>query len=114
MNTPSSKENNMSGIDLIIQERARQIEQLGFTPEHDAQHTKGELAWVACYYAMPGKMPVRCQDWGQVQLQPYVFLWQTEWHRSWAKRDGKDRLRQVVVAAALLAAEADRLLKEGQ
>lgn len=36
-----------SGIDLIAAERQRQIEEEGWTPDHDDQHTNGELALAA-------------------------------------------------------------------
>ena len=45
-----------TGIELISKERQRQIEEEGWTPEHDNQHTEGELALVAALYATPIKL----------------------------------------------------------
>jgi hypothetical protein len=89
--------NMKSGISLISAERLRQIEQEGFTAEHDAKHKLDELALAACYYAMPERM---------------LFLFPANWHQHWAKRDNKGRIRQLVTAGALVAAEIDRLNAE--
>jgi hypothetical protein len=83
-------------------ERQRQITEEGWTPEHDAQHKHGELAWAACYYAMP--YPIGSY------ITPLDMFMQTGWHWKWAKRDDKDRKHQIIVAGALLLAEWDRLL----
>ena len=37
----------MSGIERIAKERQRQIEQEGWTPEHDDHHAEGEMAAAA-------------------------------------------------------------------
>ena len=41
------------GIELIAEERQRQVDVEGFTPKHDACHVNGELAMAACCYAAP-------------------------------------------------------------
>ena len=41
------------------------------------------------------------------QIEQESFTWKV----SWAKRESKDRIRQLVVAGALIAAEIDRLQK---
>ena len=43
----------MKGIELISEERKRQIEEEGWTSEHDTQHDDESLALAACYYALP-------------------------------------------------------------
>ena len=40
-----------TGVELIAQERERQIEKEGWTAEHDADHTEGQLAKAAACYA---------------------------------------------------------------
>lgn len=42
----------MTGIELIAEERRRQIEQEGYTPEHDDAQRDGELAHAAACYAV--------------------------------------------------------------
>ena len=44
-----------TGMQLIQAERERQINLLGWTPEHDDQHTGGELRDAAMYYHSRGK-----------------------------------------------------------
>ena len=41
------------GIDLIADERRRQIEVEKWTPEHDDEHAENELALAAAVYAIP-------------------------------------------------------------
>ena len=98
------------GCEMIIAERDRQIEQEGFDAKHDAglYHRDGELAWAACYYAMPEPLVLR--DGGyRVTVYP-IALFPDNWDPLWAKRDSKDRISQLVAAGALIAAEIDRLL----
>jgi hypothetical protein len=40
-----------SGVDLIAEERQRQIEYEGYSPQEDANYVKGELADAAACYA---------------------------------------------------------------
>jgi len=102
----------MTAIDLIRAERERQIEQEGWTAEHDADafHRDGELAWAAMYYAMPSDLAVDYENCDEVNptIQPIDF-YPANWSQKWAKRDSKTRIRQLVVAGALIAAEIDRL-----
>jgi hypothetical protein len=90
----------MDGIELIAAERRRQVEAEGWTPEHDDEHGRGELARAAACYALPhGLRPIR--------RPPADWPWDDEW---W-KPTSKDRLRELVKAGALIAAEIDRLLR---
>ncbi len=83
-------------LQLIAKERLRQLEQ--WSPEHDRHHDDGELAVRAAELAVFGTgATVSCQNpdgWGLVEK-----------HRD-------DRLRQLVIAAALIAAEIDRISQE--
>lgn len=49
-----------TGVELIAAERRRQVDVEEWTAEHDADHRDGELAWAACYYAMPCMIFRRC------------------------------------------------------
>ena len=86
--------NSKTGIELIAQERARQIEKEGWSPEHDAQHKNGELAQAAACYAL-NKLPV-----------PKLKF---PWPEHWDKRKKHDRKKSLIIAGALIAAELDRL-----
>ncbi len=79
-----------TGIDLIAAERRRQIMEEGWTPEHDAEHVNGELALAAACYTSG--------DFGN-------WPWDPQWLKP------KDRVRDLVRAGALIAAELDRLAK---
>ena len=41
-----------TGIELITEERKRQIEVKGYSSEHDDEHAKGELSEAAASYAL--------------------------------------------------------------
>lgn len=95
-----------TGISLITAERKRQVEQEGWTPEHDAKHTKGELAQAACYYCWPDASEGVCRS----------LLFPDTWAKRHAKREGdkKPTLRDLVKSGALIAAEIDRRLAAGE
>jgi len=94
------KSKQPTAIELIATERQRQIEQEGWTPEHDRQHTKEQLALAAVCYALP--------DSFKTLLLPMMWPFGPEW---W-KPCPEDRKRELIKAAALLAAEIDRLRAE--
>lgn len=79
----------MTAIELILQERMRQLSQLGYTAEQDDEHRGGEIAKAAADYAQPGQI-----------TEP----------GSWAAGKVKDsRIVQLVKAGALIVAEIERL-----
>ena len=91
-----------TGVELIAEERRRQIETEGWTAEHDKQQAIGELALAAsCYAIIPELRPV--------ELPPPHWPWIGAW-----KPTPNDRIRELQKAGALIAAEIDRLqaLKE--
>lgn len=94
----------------VIDERLRQQEKEGWTPEHDAQHTDGSLANAAACYALTyDEMEERqscgaCGAWSPFKVPRQ---WPSSWSPRWWKR--KDRRRDLVRAAALIIAEIERL-----
>lgn len=99
----------MSGVDLIAAERTRQIEEEGWTPEHDAQHRGSALAWAAACYAAP--VPIYRQERlaaGTSFLDPWPWRYGGQDKRN-AAPTPDERLRELVKAGALIAAEIDRL-----
>lgn len=85
----------MSGIDDIAAERRRQIEDEGWTAEHDDEHDNGEMAIAAaCYAGDRRKFNMAA---------PPAWPWSTLWWKP------KDRRSDLVRAGALIAAEIDRL-----
>lgn len=83
------------GVTLIAHERARQISQEGWTPEHDDGHANDlVLAAIAyCYEGIRQEHPMALAVWP----------WDEEWWKP------SDRIRNLEKAGALIAAELDRL-----
>jgi hypothetical protein len=98
-----------AAVQMLV-ERERQINAEGFEPGHDEEHPEGELATAGAFYALasamaapaPAAAPSRLIFY--VEPDPWEFRWPLE--PEWWKP--KDRLRDLVRAGALLAAEADR------
>lgn len=88
------------GVSLIAQERQRQIEVENWTPEHDDEHQYGELSKAAAVYTLLGTDAHTAIDG-----EPERSAW--PWAGSWFKPT--TRLRDLVKAGALIAAEIDRI-----
>lgn len=88
----------MSGAEMIAAERERQMAVKGWTPEHDDAHDDSELLRAALCYALPSGLrdPI-----GRIPRS-----WPGAWN--W-KPSSDDRVRELVKAGALIAAEIDRL-----
>lgn len=101
----------MTGIELIAAERQRQIEQEGWTSESDARHVNGELAEAAACYAMTeGRRTIPVGGADKITGETAgvrKLMW--PWHESWWKSDPDNRVKDLVKAGALIAAEIDRL-----
>lgn len=97
-----------TGAELIAAERKRQIEAEGWTPEHDDAHTRGKLALAAAAYALPSSHTL-------MRLEVWPF--DLSWFKPRGAQDDtvENRIRDLVKAGALAAAEIDRLkrLPEG-
>ena len=85
-------------LDQIKDERVRQIKQEGWTLEHDDQHDRGELSLAAACYALA---TTDCTDKSLV----HHTLWPFE--GKWWKP--KDQRRNLVMAAAMIVAEIERI-----
>lgn len=85
------------GAALIAAERLRQVSVEGWTPAHDDGHEGNELLQAAVWYLDNGAE----FDFG-LSLPPWP--WEPA---AWKPSD--DRVRQLVKAGALIAAEIDRL-----
>lgn len=92
-----------SGAELIRGERARQRFVEGWTPEHDDRHWRDEMASAAACYAMPDDSRLMRGAFGA----PIPADW--PWDAEWWKPTPNDRIRELVKAGALIAAEIERL-----
>lgn len=90
----------MTGAERIAAERKRQIEQEGWTPDHDDSYQNRELEQAAVCYALP----VQAADAEAPMLWPF--------DPSWWKSNGKGSVEDLVKAGALIAAAIDRKLRE--
>lgn len=91
----------MTGVELISAERRRQVEQERWSAQHDDSHIDESLARAAACYAMPARFRARHKR----------GLW--SWASKWWKPTPNDRVRELVKAGALIAAEIDRLTRRG-
>lgn len=91
----------------MLAERQRQVSEEGWTPEHDDEHSAGELARAAACYAIAGTSDGRdVLDNGST---PSVQerLWPLSW--SWECFKPAGRRRNLVKANALILAEVERM-----
>jgi hypothetical protein len=106
-----------SGAHQILSERQRQLEVEGYGAEHDAQNVNGELAQAAAAYALGSEVShihfARTVG-PKVSLDNLVEIWPATWAPHYDKRGQHPRLRQLVIAGALIAAEIDRLQARGE
>lgn len=92
-----------SGAELIATERRRQVEAEGWTPDHDDGHNDKELRWAAACYLLSGEITIDGEDF-RLRCWPWADFW---WKPS------PDPIRNLVKAGALIAAEIDRLQRNG-
>lgn len=89
-----------SGVECILFERERQVEEEGWDYEHDTIANNNEqLVEAAALYALPEIR--RAYEYDINNLWP--------WDKKWWKPTPNDRIRELSKAGALIAAEIDRL-----
>lgn len=91
-----------TGIGLIAAERARHA-LIGYTPGHDLHHDQEQLIRAAeCY--LNTSLPGMTGDWPK-GARPIMWPFDAEsWHPT-----PDDRVRELVIAGSLIAAEIDRI-----
>lgn len=93
-----------TGIELIAEERERQISQEGWTAEDDATYTEFQLGRAAESYLNATISPDEEGDENGKPRPSFDWPWAMEW---W--KPSEDPIRNLVKAGALIAAEIDRL-----
>lgn len=91
-----------SGIKLIAEERDRQKYVENFNGEHDKQWVNGELANAAATYAMSDAVRKAI---GKGTTGPITW----PFSKKWWKPTPENRIKELIKAGALIAAEIDRL-----
>ncbi|MFA5300618.1 MAG: hypothetical protein WC389_20720 [Lutibacter sp.] len=100
-----------SGIELIAEERKRQIEKEGWTPEHDDAHSSFTMSTAGACYLLNLEFKQHKYPSIKEDIDNLIFLlW--PWDEKWWKPTPDDPIRQLVKAGALIAAEIDRLQRE--
>lgn len=92
-----------TGIELIAEERQRQIDVEGWTAEHDKLWFNGELALAAACYAVENNKNVDVIVPVGENFTSNAWPWDGWWKPS------DDPVRNLVKAGALIAAEIDRI-----
>jgi hypothetical protein len=105
-----------TGVERIAAERKRQVEEEGWSPEHDDEHEDGELGLVAALYATPIRLYAKQENSGWTAFHdPWPGSWDTEWDKRPPLGNEvasvATRIRMLEKAGALIAAEIDRLLR---
>lgn len=96
-----------TGIELIAEERERQIDVEGYDAKHDTGHTGGEISLAAaCYAAHPMDIFYKEEYYNQTHYKKLIPFDEYEIDKK------KSELQKLVIAGALIAAEIDRLLNK--
>jgi hypothetical protein len=112
------------GAALIAAECVRQVSAEGWTAEHDDAHADGSLALAGAVYAWPGQRPLfvkKAWPWDRLWFKPTMPEVEparcscrsvgecNHWGRPTKASLRDARVRDLVKAGALIAAEIDRL-----
>lgn len=95
-----------TSIELITEERKRQVTEKKYTAVHDSQHDKGEIAYAAACYAVH---PLALYE--KVEYQNEVHFVKARPFDGYDIDNKKTQLRKLVIAGALIVAEMDRIRK---
>ncbi|WP_238580623.1 hypothetical protein [Pseudomonas aeruginosa] len=102
ISTPAAQAGQMPQAWLDVQaERRRQITAEGWTPEHDDEHSHGQIARAAACYALAGSSAPN--DGTAALLVSLAWPWDEQWWKPTTVR------RDMVKACALALAEIERL-----
>jgi hypothetical protein len=108
LSAPPEGDPERDGAQMIVAERRRHAAS-GYTSEHDAEHADESLALAACSYAIPRSWRRWKQSRDSNGAVPTTWPWDA---RRWRPTQD-DRVRELVKAGALIAAEIDRLIAGG-
>lgn len=101
----------------VAAERRRQVEKEGWSERHDDQHTDRSMALAAALYASPIDLKeVEVRANGDIFVSdpwPWKFIAPVDSRggsgNAWDKRQKHDQRRRLVIAAALIIAEIERI-----
>ena len=97
-----------TGVEIIDDERKRQIEKECFYPSHDDHWHDGELSVAAACYALPDRKRRTLSTIHLGKMMSVVEkIW--PWCIEFWKPTPENRIKELAKAGALIAAEIDRL-----
>ena len=100
----------MTGIELIAEERQRQIDVEGYSKQHDSQHNPSDFIYAAIAYAEAARVGVNAHQLGLNET--IVTAYKSDMKRiyPWGNSfNPSTDIRDLVKAGALIAAAIDRL-----
>ena len=103
-----------TGIELIAEERQRQIEVEGYSAQHDSQHKASEFAYAIIAYAEAAKAGINCRESG-ITDERYISMAKSDMGRHffpWVEFKTTTDIRDLIKVGALAAALIDRLQME--
>lgn len=95
--------------DEVTLERWRQITAEGFDPEHDDRHTAGELARAAAFHSMAAVAQYAHDDGNTAEADDLYDDAARLWPFDRQAHSTKPARRRLIIAAALILAEIERL-----
>ncbi|MEC4091602.1 crAss001_48 related protein [Pseudoalteromonas rubra] len=108
----------IEGIDLIAMERWDQIHAKGYDTVHDQQYKTSALGNAAiCYAIMAGctpRMRKRFRHFNKQGRPPNGWPWSSAHFKPGEGDSDQERVRELTKAAALIAAEIDRIERKKQ
>ena len=91
-----------TGVELIAEERQKQIDKHGFTGEHHVKNPQ----WYDEFQLQDAAILLLSKEIHQRPENEYPLNWERDWFLDLMRRN---RMQRLVIAGALIAAELDRL-----
>ena len=95
---------SLTGIEIITQERERQLSQEGWSAQHDDNHPRGHLALAGACYALDFAL------YGKTAKE--LWPWDYEWWKPPKEATISEGIHELAKAGALIAAEIDKLQRQ--
>jgi hypothetical protein len=96
----------------VAMERERQRKEYGYDDGHDDSQVNQEMAKAACYMAWPSDRLYQYP--GQEVTHPVEDLFPNEWELELhSYREGRSYRERLIIAAAFIVAEIERLDRKG-
>lgn len=102
-----------TGIELIADERQRQIDVEGYSAQHDSQHKASEFAYAIIAYAEAAKAGINCRESG-ITDERFISMAKSDMgrHFPWGEFKTTTDIRDLTKVGALAAALIDKLQSE--